>query len=114
MTYSEVLLWSRIKNKQLMGYDFDRQKPILNYIVDFFCKELWLAIEVDGITHADDGPEARKRQLEIEALGVHFLRFDALELVKNCDRVVSVIAGWIEAYEEEHGIADSVKARRKM
>lgn len=53
MTFSEVKFWNELKNGQLMGYDFDRQRPIGNYIVDFFCKDLQLAIEVDGITHLD-------------------------------------------------------------
>ena len=53
MIFSEVKLWNELKNGQLMGYDFDRQRPIGNYIVDFFCKDLQLAIEVDGITHLD-------------------------------------------------------------
>ncbi len=50
-TLSEVLLWKRIRNKQLFGYDFDRQKPIGNYIVDLYCAELMLAIEIDGDSH---------------------------------------------------------------
>lgn len=54
MTFSEVKLWNELKNGQLMDYDFDRQRPIGNYIVDFFCKDLQLAIEVDGITHLDE------------------------------------------------------------
>jgi very-short-patch-repair endonuclease len=49
-----VKLWNELKNGQLMGYDFDRQRPVGNYIVDFFCKDLQLAIEVDGITHLDE------------------------------------------------------------
>ena len=48
MTLSEVLLWKSIKGKQMLGYDFDRQRPIDNYIVDFYCKDLKLAIEIDG------------------------------------------------------------------
>ena len=50
-TKSEVILWLKLKGKQMYGYDFHRQKPIDNYIVDFFCHELMLAIEVDGYSH---------------------------------------------------------------
>jgi very-short-patch-repair endonuclease len=50
-TKAEIKLWSHLKGKQLMGYDFHRQKPIDNYIVDFFCSRLNLAIEIDGYTH---------------------------------------------------------------
>ena len=52
-TYSEILLWQEIKNKQL-GYQFHRQVPLLDYIVDFYCHELHLAIEVDGNCHESD------------------------------------------------------------
>jgi very-short-patch-repair endonuclease len=48
MTISEVLLWDELKSKQLLGYEFDRQRPIDNYIVDFYCKDLQLVIEIDG------------------------------------------------------------------
>ena len=54
IAYSEVTLWNRLKNFQMMGYDFDRQKPILNYITDFYCKDLLLAIKVDGIIHDNE------------------------------------------------------------
>jgi very-short-patch-repair endonuclease len=45
-TRSEIILWKYLKGKQMLGYDFHRQKPIDNYIVDFFCSELMLAIEL--------------------------------------------------------------------
>ena len=50
-TYTEIMLWNCLKNKQMKGYDFHRQKPLYNSIVDFFCNELMLAIEVDGESH---------------------------------------------------------------
>jgi len=50
-TQSEIRLWQYLKGKQMMGYDFHRQKPIDNYIVDFFCNKLKLAIELDGFSH---------------------------------------------------------------
>ena len=50
-TLSEILLWKYLKGKQMQGFDFDRQKPIDNFIVDFFCNELMLAIEIEGDSH---------------------------------------------------------------
>ena len=50
-TYTEILLWNYLKGKQMRGFDFDRQRPIDNFIVDFYCKDLQLAIEVDGESH---------------------------------------------------------------
>jgi len=56
-TLSEVLLWIEIKNKQLEGFQFHRQVPMLDYIVDFYCHELKLVIEIDGDSHFhDDAP----------------------------------------------------------
>ncbi|MEQ9424661.1 MAG: endonuclease domain-containing protein [Cyclobacteriaceae bacterium] len=97
MTLSEVLLWTELRNKQLMGYDFDRQKPIDNYIVDFYCKELMLAIEIDGDSH-DDEESARndlKRQERLESLDVRFLRFDDLDVKKRMGWVLDQIEHWI-------------------
>ncbi len=50
-TFTEIILWNYLKKKQMRGFDFDRQKPIDNYIVDFYCKDLKLAIEIDGESH---------------------------------------------------------------
>jgi len=50
-TLAEVLLWNQIKSKKLHDYQFLRQKPLDKYIVDFFCYELMLAIEIDGESH---------------------------------------------------------------
>ncbi|HLN20205.1 MAG TPA: endonuclease domain-containing protein [Bacteroidales bacterium] len=99
MTFSEVLLWNELKNKSMMGYDFDRQRPIGNYIVDFYCKELSLAIEVDGDAHIYRYDYDEKRQSELEKMGVNFLRFDDLELKKNMNNVLRVIADWICKYK---------------
>ena len=62
-TLAEVLLWNQIKNKKIGGYKFLRQKPIDRYIVDFFCYELMLAIEVDGETHNYSVDEDEIRQI---------------------------------------------------
>jgi very-short-patch-repair endonuclease len=115
MTFSEVKLWNEIKNGQLMGYDFDRQRPIGNYIVDFFCKDLQLAIEVDGITHLDEKVMEKDfiRQEDIESYGVSFLRFDALLVVNKVEAAVREIRNWILEYEEKNGVSEFVLRKRK-
>jgi very-short-patch-repair endonuclease len=50
-TKSEIILWHYLKSKQMMGYDFHRQKPIDDYILDFFCNELMLGIDLDRYSH---------------------------------------------------------------
>ncbi|WP_239022791.1 endonuclease domain-containing protein [Pontibacter mangrovi] len=71
-TLSEVILWNELKNKQLLGLDFDRQKPLDNYVVDFYCKELMLAIEIDGDSHDRSLAEDTARQRELENFGIRF------------------------------------------
>jgi len=82
MTLSEVLLWQELKGKQMLGYDFDRQRPIDEYIVDFYCKDLQLSIEIDGESHTHEEVAENDvvRQKRLEELGVRFLRFDDLEV----------------------------------
>jgi very-short-patch-repair endonuclease len=98
-TLSEVLLWQQLKGKQMMGYRFHRQKPIQNYIVDFFCHKLMLAIEIDGITHNEKIADDIQRQQEIELLGIHFLRFDDNDVKRNLAGVLEAIKMWIEKQE---------------
>ena len=96
MTLGEVLLWKEIKGKKL-GIRFSRQIAIDNFIVDFYSKDLRLAIEVDGESHNQDGqPEKDKiRQDRLESLGVRFLRFDDLDVKHNISWVVEQIRLWI-------------------
>ena len=97
MTLGEVLLWNEIKNKSL-GVRFNRQTPIDEFIVDFYCKDLQLAIEVDGDSHYyDDQPEKDKvRQERLESLGVRFLRFDDLDVKTDINWMVREIINTIE------------------
>ena len=68
-TDAEIRLWSRLRGKQLAGLRFRRQHPLGPYVVDFFCAEAKLIVEVDGGQHADDG-EARTRWVEARAYRV--------------------------------------------
>lgn len=92
-TESEIKLWLHLKNSGMMGYDFDRQKPIGNYICDFFCVDLMLAIETDGISHEIE--EVYKRDLEKDAflktVGIEVLRFIDDDVLNNIENVLRVI-----------------------
>ncbi|MBN2615615.1 MAG: endonuclease domain-containing protein [Bacteroidales bacterium] len=103
MTFAEVLLWNELKQKQMLGYDFDRQRPIDKYIVDFYCKDLMLAIEIDGISHDFEQTivNDENRQNRLEALGVHFLRFDDREVRNDMPNVIRAIEGWILENSDE-------------
>src|ERR1700741_527422 len=82
MTFGEVLLWNELKGDKLWGFDFDRQRCIDNYIVDFYCKELRLAIEIDGMSHNFEETVLKDeiRQKRLESLGVRFIRFSEGEM----------------------------------
>ena len=97
MTFGEVLLWNELKEDKLWGFDFDRQRCIDNYIVDFYCKELMLAIEIDGLSHDNENSFLKDdiRQKKLENLGVKFLRFSEAETKYNMENVLRAIEGKI-------------------
>jgi very-short-patch-repair endonuclease len=103
MTLPEVLLWKAIKGKQIGGFDFDRQRPIDHFIVDFYCKDLQLAIEVDGGYHFEDEMLKKDaiRQERLEELGVTFLRFTNDEVKRNLAEVVEKIKEYVEENKDD-------------
>jgi len=103
MTLAEVLLWKQLKGKQLCGYDFDRQKPLGRRIVDFYSKELALAVDVDGSVHDYTREEDEQRHKEIEALGVKHLRFWNHDVKNDIGSVLKRIEEWIRAEELKRG-----------
>jgi very-short-patch-repair endonuclease len=100
-TFTEIMLWQQIKGKQIKGYDFHRQKPLDQFIVDFFCNELMLAIEVDGESHYGNEEHDKKRQKRLEEFGISFLRFDDMEIRHNLDGVIKRIEEWIDEFESK-------------
>ena len=101
MTLGEIALWREIKGKKL-GYKFSRQIPIDQYIVDFYCKDLQLAIEVDGSIHFKEGHEEkdRKRQARLASLGVNMIRFSDSDEKNNLSSVLEEIKEYIEELEQ--------------
>lgn len=93
MTEAEKLLWSRIRNKQILDLQFYRQKPILNYIVDFYCPAANLVIECDGSQHfTNEGLEAdRVRDEALAQLGLKVFRFDNGQVMGRIDDIVEVV-----------------------
>lgn len=101
-TLGEILLWKRLRAKQCYGFDFHRQKPILNYIVDFYCYKLKLIIEVDGFSHNYKAEQDKNRDLELTEIGFAVLRFSEGEIRNNLDLVLNSISKWIENKLEQH------------
>ncbi len=99
-TLSEVLLWKQIKNK-VLGFEFHRQVPLDEFIVDFYCHELMLAVEIDGESHDDTKYEYDiERQKRLESFGVRFIRFGDLDVKKDIMSVVSALEMKIEELKE--------------
>lgn len=98
-TTSEIKLWRFLKGRQMCGYDFHRQKPLGEYIVDFFCNELMLAVEIDGISNIGQEEFDKLRQEKLESMGIKFLRFDDDEVFYNIEKVLDTIEMWIINYK---------------
>ncbi len=101
-TLGEVLLWKKLNRKQFYGYDFHRQKPLLSFIVDFYCPELDLVIEIDGNYHNNETAffKDSKRQQELEKYNLKFLRFTEKEIKYQLLNVLRSIEIYIEEYEK--------------
>ena len=105
-TLSEILLWNELKNEKMLGYQFNRQKPIHRYIVDFYCKKLNLVIEIDGCSHGCEEVYLNdiKREEILKSIGLKFLRFDDMEVKLNRNNVLRVIEDYIKNFEEEKSV----------
>lgn len=98
-TKAEIRLWCELlRNKQMFGHSFLRQRPVDNYIADFFCKKLKLIIECDGYSHHLDEVAERdeQRTKRLTELGYHVMRFSDDEVMLDIENVRRTIEGWIE------------------
>ncbi len=93
MTDAEKHLWSRLRRKQLKGFQFYRQKIIGQYIVDFFCPMADLVIELDGGQHYEEAGKAKDRIRDeaLNKMGLKVLRFSDREVLENMDVVLEKI-----------------------
>jgi very-short-patch-repair endonuclease len=98
LTDSEQLLWSRLRRKQLLGVQFYRQKPLGNYIVDFYAPSVRLVIEVDGAQHLEvvQVRHDQRRTAYLERQGLRVLRFTNLEVLQQLDAVMEEIYRAVE------------------
>jgi very-short-patch-repair endonuclease len=90
MTPAEKVLWERLRNRQVKGYRFRRQHPIKDFVVDFFCYEALLVIEVDGSVHEESYQVERdeQRTLIMKRLGIKEIRFSNEEVINHQDQVI--------------------------
>ena len=105
-TKSEIKLWGYLKGEQMLGYDFHRQKPLLNFIADFYCYELKLVIELDGYTHMLEETIIKDaiKESELNRIGLKVLRFADAEVMQDIENVLRTIEKYIEEFgvEETH------------
>ena len=94
MTGSERVLWARLRGKQLYGMQVYRQKPIGDYIVDFFIPKAKLVIEVDGSQHtvSENVVKDQRRDAYMNSVGLQILRINSNAVLKETDAVIEVIA----------------------
>ncbi|MFN0291610.1 MULTISPECIES: endonuclease domain-containing protein [Pedobacter] len=86
----EVLFWMQVSKKRFHGLDFDRQRIIGNYIVDFYVKQLGLVIEIDGKSHDFSGSYDEQREKYLTSLGLKVYRITVNDILK---RMVFVLTG---------------------
>ena len=102
-TKTEILLWQKLKRKQICGYDFHRQKPIDNYILDFFCHELMLGIEIDGYSHQflEVFNKDTKKTKRMNEFGITIIRFSDYQVLKEMENVLRSIEQYITDFENK-------------
>lgn len=102
-TLGEVLLWKKLRNKQLMGYDFHRQKPLVNHIVDFYSSQLNLVIEIDGNSHKRSEIEAKDAEKEkvLKEYDLTVLRFTETQVRFQIDDVLRVLEDYVLRFKED-------------
>ncbi len=101
-TKSEIILWLKLKNKQFYGYDFHRQKPLDNFIADFYCYELMLVIEIDGYSHEflEVYENDRVKDKRFEELGLSVLRFSDDQVLNDMENVLRELEEYVINFEK--------------
>lgn len=99
-TAAEVILWNELKAGKLRGYKFNRQKPIANCIVDFYCKKLSLVLEIDGESHIGNELKDIERAGKLEKLGLYILRFPDEYIKQSLDIVMNKLNEYIDKFED--------------
>ena len=92
-TWAEKLVWSWLRNRRFSRYKFRRQHPAGDYILDFFCEEARLSIELDGFQHGFPAQQAhdRARTRYLESMGIKELRFWNSQLRKDAASIRETI-----------------------
>ena len=97
MTDAEQKIWHHVRRKQVLGVQFFRQRPIGEYIVDFYAPTIKLVIEIDGSQHMERSAITydSDRTFHFESLGLKVMRFDNLQALNETDSVLEMIHQFI-------------------
>jgi very-short-patch-repair endonuclease len=97
MTKAEIILWSRLRSRQIDGYKFRRQHPVYDYIPDFYCHELKLIIEIDGEVHNLEETHMHdiKRDNILRVNGYHIIRIPNSEIETDLNSSINKIRSFI-------------------
>jgi len=94
----EAKLWFAVLNRNMMkGYQFNRQVPVCQYIVDFMCPKLNLIIEIDSSAHTLKSKSAHKKRDDLEMLGYQVLIFSETEVAHQLDKVIKIIGDTVNS-----------------
>ncbi len=107
-TKSEIMLWQKIKRNQIYGYDFHRQKPIDNYIADFFCNKLQFVIELDGYSHLifEVWEKDVAKTKRLNELDIRVMRFSDYQICNDIDNILRSIEDYIMRFEERGALPE--------
>jgi len=102
MTFTEVILWKKISRRQILNFQFYRQRPIGNYIVDFFCPKAKFIIELDGCQHKKKKIliKDKERDEYFNNLGYYVMRFDDYDVIRNLDGVINEIWKYLKKFKD--------------
>ncbi|MEC4005611.1 endonuclease domain-containing protein [Flavobacterium sp. SUN052] len=96
--YPEVVFWLQVKKNGFHNIDFDRQRIIGNYIVDFYVKTLGLIVEIDGESHNDKEDYDNKREEYLDSLGLKIFKTTNFRVLHDLDNVMKELELFIIAY----------------
>ena len=94
-TKSETIMWNALRNRKLLNLKFRRQHIIKGYVIDFYCHELKLAIEIDGIIHRFRSKDDKTRQENIEQSGITFYRIQSGRVERDVENVLIDLTAFI-------------------
>jgi very-short-patch-repair endonuclease len=101
-TLAEVILWLKLlRGKQLKNYPFLRQRPIDNFIVDFFCKELKLVVEIDGVYHKFQKKADKQRDQRLRELGFSVIHFQNEDVLNDILSIRWTLESFIDEFEKQ-------------